>query len=422
MSKETSERLMRSLPLLVSHYGTPFGLYDYEGMLQRGLELKAAMKPVSDIIGFQQHYAVKAWPNPANLKLQHRNGFGFDCSSPFELELANGAGARGEEIFFTSNNTQPEWFDQALQLGAVINLDDISLIDKMPYMPELICFRINPGNLRVGTGIIGKPIESKYGIMWEEMIKAYRKAKARGAKRFGIHMMVASNSMEEGYIVDTAKMLLTAIKEISCVLKIRFEFMNIGGGFGTPYLPGVADLDVVKIGRLIANELIAFSASEGYVPKLYTELGRWMTGPFGVLVVKVINRKNIYQTHIGVDAGMEAMARHAAYGAYHHVTKFRDSRDARSQEMEIVNIVGSICENCDRLATQIELPVTKMGDILIIHNTGAHGTAMCGNYNSKTRIKEVMIHRQGAELIRRAETHDDLMAMYRFKQDRLHLA
>lgn len=418
MSEQTSGRIMRALPQIVKHFGTPFHLYDYEGMVERGSELRTAMEPVGKISGFKQHYAVKAWPNPANLKLQHNNGFGFDCSSPFELELASKAGARGEEIFFTSNNTQPEWFDQALELGAVINLDDISLIDKMPYMPELICFRINPGNLRRGTDIIGDPIESKYGIMWEQMIKAYRKAKNRGAKRFGIHMMVASNSMNEDYIVDTARMLLIAIKEISRVLKIRFEFINIGGGFGTPYLPGVADLDVKKIGNLIARELTAFGASEGYVPKVYTELGRWMTGLFGVLVVKVINRKEIYQTHVGVDAGMEALMRHGIYKAYHHVTVFGAERRRKT---EIVNVVGSICENCDRLATQIELPVTRFGDILLVHNTGAHGSAMCFNYNGKTRVKEVMLHHKSADLIRRAETHDDLMEMYRFMRDVLRL-
>ncbi len=344
--------------------------------------------------------------------LQKRMGFGFDCSSPYELKLAARAGAGGEQIFFTSNNSRPEWFDQASALGAVINLDDVSLIKKVREFPELICFRLNPGKRRTGSSIIGTPVEAKYGIMWEQLIPAFREAKARGARRFGIHTMVCSNCRDEKYLTATVGMLLQAIEEVSTKLKIQFEFINMGGGFGIPYRPTDKELNINRIGERIAVLLDLFRRKHGYAPNLFTEMGRWMTGPYGVLVASVINRKEIYQTHVGVDVGMNGLMRHGMYGAYHHIKVV----GAKQQKKEVVNVVGQICENCDRLATKRLLPRTREGDILLVQDAGAHGIVMCFNYNGTTRPQEVMLREDGtADLIRRAETHDDLDATLNFK-------
>lgn len=403
-------RIERALPAILKKFGTPCYVYDEQGIGERGLELKRAMR---DVPGFQQFYAVKAWNNPENLKLQKAMGFGFDCSSPYELELAKRVGASGEKVMFTSNNSRPEWFDQANRLDAIINLDDISLIRKVRDFPELICFRLNPGKRRTGSSIIGTPTEAKYGIMWEQMIPAFRSAKARGAKRFGLHTMICSNCRNESYLIATVVMLLQAIEKVGRALHIQFEFINMGGGFGIPYRLADSTLNVNRIGEYIAMLLDDFKRRHGYAPKLFTEMGRWMTGPYGVLVTKVINRKEIYQTHVGVDVGMNGLMRHAIYGAYHHINVVGADKRRRK---EVVNVVGQICENCDRLATQRRLPRTREGEILLVQDAGAHGIVMCFNYNGTVRPQEVMLRLGGrAELIRRAETHDDLDATLHYE-------
>lgn len=403
-------RIERALSAILEEFGTPCYVYDEQGIVERGLKLKRAMR---DVPGFQQFYAVKAWNNPENLKLQKAMGFGFDCSSPYELELAKRVGASGEKVMFTSNNSRPEWFDQANRLDAITNLDDMSLIPKVRDFPELICFRLNPGKRRTGSSIIGTPTEAKYGIMWEQMIPAFRAAKARGAKRFGLHTMICSNCRDESYLIATVVMLLQAIEKVGRALHVQFEFINMGGGFGIPYRPTDPTLNINRIGEHIARLLEDFKRRHGYAPKLFTEMGRWMTGPYGVLVTKVINRKEIYQTHVGVDVGMNGLMRHAIYGAYHHINVVGASK---RRKQEVVNVVGQICENCDRLATQRRLPRTHEGDILLVQDAGAHGWVMCFNYNGTTRVQEVMLRLGGkAELIRRAETHDDLDATLHFE-------
>lgn len=405
--KPTLARIERALPKIIQTFGTPCYVYDEQGILERGLELKNAMRHVR---GFQQYYAVKAWNNPENLRLQLGMGFGFDCSSPYELELAERVGASGEEIMFTSNNSRPEWFDQAKKLGAIINLDDVSLIRKVQGFPETICFRVNPGKRRMASGIksFNNPEKQKYGIMWDQLVPAYQAAIRRGAKEFGLHMMIASNCLDEDYLVGNVETLLQAIAGVEDKLHIPFDFVNPGGGYGIPYKPGDKELNMDRIGERIAELLDGFKRQHGYAPKFYTEMGRWVTGPFGVLVTTAINRKDIYQTHVGVDVGMNGLMRHGMYGSYHHIKVVGAER---RRKKEVVNVVSQICEDIDRLATQRLLPVIRIGDTLLVQDTGAHGIVMCFNYNGTTRPQEVMLRSNGtAELIRRAETHDDLDA------------
>lgn len=404
-------RLERALPTIRQKFGTPCFIYDAQSILDRGDELWHAMRHV---YGFKQHYAVKAWNNPANLLLQKQRGFGFDCSSPYELHLMEKIGVRGPDIMFTSNNSLPEWFDWANRLGATINLDDVSLMRKVKDFPELICFRLNPGRRKSGTSIIGEPVKAKYGITWDQLIPAYREARARGAKRFGLHMMVCSNCRDEDYLIDTERMGFEAIAEVEKALGIQFEFFNMGGGFGIPYKPSDKTLNINRIGERLAEVQDRFQLDHGYRPRLYTEMGRWMTGPFGVLAVEAINRKDIYEVHIGVNAGMEALARPALYGAYHHAEVWGAKNRRR---FEKVNLVGSICENWDRLANGRNLPVIKMGDPILVGNCGAHAIVMGTHYNGKTGPQEVMIDtNETARLIRRAETLEDLDATLYFDE------
>jgi diaminopimelate decarboxylase len=321
---------------------------------------------------------------------------------------------------FTSNNTSGADFMEAeKEGGCVLNLDDISLLDKLNTIPELICFRYNPGSKRTGNDIIGKPAESKYGLSHEQIIDAYRQAKLRGAKRFGIHTMLASNELNYSYMVQTTQMLLDLIADISTELDITFEFINIGGGLGIPYLPGEKELDIESMGKEICYLFKQFEQQSGYEPALYMESGRYITGSHGVLAVTAINRKEIYRTYVGVDASMSALMRPGIYGAYHHIeipAKLSDS------DTETVDVVGSLCENNDKFAIQRELPKIVDGDILIIQDTGAHGSAMGFNYNGSLRPKELLLTTDNTvELIRRAERLEDYFATLEFEQDLLTL-
>ena len=414
-SQDFKQRLEATLPAIVEHYGTPFHLYDEKGIRATGEALKAAFAGVE---GFREYFAVKALPNPSIMRIMHSMGFGFDCSSIAELQLSRQVGARGEEIMFTSNNTTRAEFEAAeADGGAILNLDDISLIDKVPEMPELICFRYNPGGRRTGNEIIGNPIESKYGVSHEQLVEAYRLARERGARRFGLHTMLASNELDYRYMVETARMLLEAVEWVSGELGIHFEFINIGGGLGIPYRPGEPPLDISAMAREIGEAFEQFRGRHGYVPSLYMESGRFMTGPHGVLVTRAINRKEIYRTYVGVDACMSALMRPGMYGAYHHIDVL-----GKGGEAETVDVVGSLCENNDKFAVQRALPAITEGDIVYIHDTGAHGHAMGFNYNGKVRPKELLLRSDGSvELIRREETLDDLFATLRFEPDRLSL-
>ncbi|MCG6906140.1 MAG: diaminopimelate decarboxylase [Desulfobacteraceae bacterium] len=410
MSADFKNRLTPRLAKIVDFFGTPFHIYDEKGILNTCQTLKKAFAGASF---FQEYYAVKALPNPAVLALIRQVGFGFDCSSSTELTLSRDVGARGEEIMFTSNNTTREEFQlAAAEGGCLLNLDDITLVPKVPQMPELICFRYNPGPRRGGNAIIGKPEEAKYGVSHEQLVDAYRLARERGARRFGLHTMLVSNELQADYMVETTRMLLQEVERISAELGIVFEFINIGGGLGIPYRPEETPLDLAGMGLQITALLAAFEDQHGYQPKLFLESGRYVTGPHGVLVTTAINEKNIYRRYIGVDACMSALMRPGMYGAYHHIEVVGKPQGKNER---VVDVVGSLCENNDKFAVQRPLPDIVPGDLLLIQDTGAHGHSMGFNYNGKLRPKELLLRSDGTvELIRREETPADYFATLTF--------
>ena len=410
MSPEFKQRLFPIAQEVAAHYGTPFHIYDEAGIRATGTALKQAF---AGIDGFREYYAVKALPNPRILALMKDMGFGFDCSSIPELVMSRRIGARGEEIMFTSNNTSREEFDAAAaEGGCILNLDDISLLAKVPHFPELICFRYNPGPRRTGNVIIGNPVEAKYGIANDQVISAYRMAMERGARRFGLHTMVASNERDCTYIIETARMLLELTELVDNELGIHFEFVNIGGGLGIPYRPEDNPLNLADMAGEITTMFNDFKARKGFVPRMYMESGRWMTGPHGVLITRAINHKNIYRQYIGVDSCMSSLMRPALYGSYHHIDVIGKENLPLS---EVYDVVGSLCENNDKFAVQRHLPPIHDGDLLAIQDTGAHGYAMGFQYNGRLRPKELMLRADGSvELIRREETVEDYLRTLEF--------
>jgi len=414
MSDDFKKRLLPALADIVAHFGTPFHIYDEAGILDTGRNLKNAF---SKIAGFMEYYAVKALPNPVILAIMQKMGFGFDCSSIPELVLSRQQGATGEKIIFTSNNTTDEDFKVAFSDGGcILNLDDTSLIPKLPAIPELICFRYNPGPRRSGNDIIGNPVEAKYGVSHDQILEAYRQMAKLGSTRFGLHTMLASNDLNYSYMVETTRMLLKLTEWLAGELNIRFEFINIGGGLGIPYRPEEAPLNLTQMSRQINELFDAYQSANGYTPKLFMESGRYMTGPHGVLVTKAINHKNIYRKYIGVDACMSALMRPGMYGAYHHIDVL--GKDPTKLPTETVDVVGSLCENIDKFAIERELPKIETDDILIIHDTGAHGHAMGFNYNAKLRPQELLFRQTGSvELIRREETMADYFATLSFEKN-----
>jgi diaminopimelate decarboxylase len=415
MSADFRKRLSQVIKKAVDHFGTPFHIYDEKGIRETGKSLNHAF---SNIDGFKEFFAVKALPNPRIMSIMKEMGFGFDCSSTPEVLLARSIKSFGEEIMFTSNNTSVNEFTTALDnKGCILNLDDISLLSKIPKMPELISFRYNPGPRRKGNKIIGNPVESKYGISHDQALSAYKLALEKGAKRFGMHTMIASNELNHEYMVETAKMILDMVDLVSTQLNIKFEFINIGGGLGIPYQPEQAGLNIDLMAQGIEEVLNTFQTTKGFMPKLFMESGRYMTGAHGALVTSVINHKNIYRKYVGVDASMSSLMRPGMYEAYHHI-HIHGKDD--SLPKEIVDVAGSLCENNDKFAVQRELPVTKEGDLLIIHDTGAHGHAMGFNYNGSLRPKELLLRENNSiELIRRAEKMEDYFATLEFEPDRL---
>jgi diaminopimelate decarboxylase len=410
MSPTYQERLSAVLPKVVETFGTPFHIYDEQGIRQTCASLNTAF---SGIEGFKEFFAVKALPNPAIMSIMKSFGFGFDCSSTPEVELSRRIGSFGEDIMFTSNNTSRSQFNNAMaQNGCILNLDDISLIDKLPQFPELICFRYNPGARRKGNKIIGNPVESKYGLSHDQIVDAYQRSKSLGAKRFGIHTMLASNELNYEYMVETTRMLLDIAKMVCEKVGITFEFINIGGGLGIPYTPDAEPFNLSAMAQEITQLFDNFKARHQWVPRLYMESGRYITGPHGVLVTSVINHKNIYRKYVGVDASMSALMRPGMYDAYHHIHIHGKADAARLSK---VDVVGALCENIDKFAVQRDLPETCEGDIVVIHDTGAHGHAMGFNYNGHLRPKELLLKENSSvELIRRAETMDDYFATLNF--------
>jgi diaminopimelate decarboxylase len=415
MSTSFENRLLPILDEIVAHFGTPFHIYDETGIRETGQNFINAF---SRLNGFREYYAVKALPNPRILQIMQDLGFGFDCSSIPELMLSRQTGARGEDIVFSSNNTTTDEFHvAAADGGCILNLDDVSLIQKVPKMPETISFRYNPGPRRTGNSIIGDPVESKYGVAHEQIPGAYKAARVLGARRFGLHTMLVSNELSYAYMVETAAMLLEVVEWVSEELNIDFDFINLGGGLGIPYQPEQAPLDIDSMADEISDLFLNFKKRNGFLPRFYIESGRYMTGPHGVLVTTAINQKDIYRKYIGVDTCMSALMRPAIYGAYHHITVIGKHP---TQHFEKVDVVGSLCENNDKFAIQRLLPEIQDGDRLLIHDTGAHGHSMGFNYNGRLRPKELLLRTNSSvELIRREESVEDYFATLNFEPQML---
>lgn len=411
MSASFANRLLPVLDGIVQEFGTPFHLYDETGIVECGNRLSELFAGVD---GFREFYAVKALPNLRILDILRRElGFGFDCSSIIELQMVRSLGARGEDIIFSSNNTSPAEYVEALgDGGCILNLDDLSFVDKPPFMPELICFRYNPGTLATGNTVIGKPQEAKFGLRRDQMTVAYMRARERGARRFGLHTMIVSNERRYRRVVATVEMLLRVCSEISAATGIQFEFVNIGGGLSIPYRPADKAFNLAAFAKRTTELFAQFKREHGYVPKMFMECGRLITGPHGVLVTQVLNVMSKYRDYVGVDACISSLMRVAMYKtAYNHITAVgRDGQEKRGVA-GVVDVVGSLCENNDKFARQIALgPVTE-GDYLVIHDTGAHGHSMGFQYNGRLRPQELLLRRDGTvELIRRAETVDDYLS------------
>jgi diaminopimelate decarboxylase len=397
---------------IIEKYPTPFHIYDEKGIVENAERFKKAFAWAP---GFKNYFAVKALPNPSILKLLSDAGFGADCSSMAELLLCDMVGISGEDIMFTSNETPASEYQKAMSQNAVINLDDITHIDfleKSAGLPEIICFRYNPGALKGGNDIIGKPEDAKYGLTKEQMIEAYTAMKAKGVKRFGMHTMVASNELNVDYFVETAVILFEMAAEVAEKVGVKLEFINLGGGIGIPYKPEQNEVNLEILGEKIKAKYDSILRSKGLEPKIYFECGRMVTGPYGYLVTTAVHTKSIYKEYIGVDACMANLMRPGMYGSYHHVTVLGKEK---SPAECVYDVVGSLCENCDKFAVDRKLPKIEIGDIIAIHDTGAHGHAMGFNYNGKLRSAEILLQKDGsARMIRRAETHDDLFATLKF--------
>lgn len=390
-------------------FPTPFHIYDEKAIIANARKLKDAFSIVE---GFQEFFAVKALPNPYILKVLKKEGFGADCSSLPELLLAEKTGIVGEGIMFSSNDTPAEEFVKAKELGAIINLDDIShieFLEKEAGLPELVCFRFNPGPLKGGNAFIGNPEEAKYGFTKEQLFEGYRILKEKGVKRFGLHTMVASNELEPSYFVETAKLLFEVIVEISKELDIRFDFVNLGGGIGIPYRPDQEAVPYDVIAEGVRDEYEKSIKANGLDPlKIYLECGRTITGPYGYLVTEVRHLKHIYKDYVGTDACMANLMRPGLYGAYHHITVLGKENEP---EDHLYDVTGSLCENNDKFAIDRMLPEIERGDLLVIHDSGAHGHAMGFNYNGKLRSAELLLREDSSIVqIRRAETIEDYFA------------
>ncbi|HEY8464978.1 MAG TPA: diaminopimelate decarboxylase [Bacillota bacterium] len=416
MTPKTVPFTKEQIEAVITKYPTPFHIYDEQGIRDNARRLTAAF---SWAPGFKEYFAVKATPNPAILEILKEEGFGTDCSSLTELLLTERVGLSGEEIMFTSNDTPAQEFQKAFAMGAIINLDDISHI---PYLeaaagiPELICFRYNPGPLKKGNAIIGTPEEAKYGLTKPQLFEAYKIMQAKGVKRFGLHTMVASNELDPNYFIETAKILFELVIEISRELGINFEFVNLGGGIGIPYRPEQNAVDLNQLSQGIRSLYEKLIVAAGLAPlKIYMENGRMITGPFGYLVATVLHKKETYKNYVGLDACMANLMRPGMYGSYHHISVL-GKEDWPLDHM--YDVTGSLCENNDKFAIDRLLPRIECGDLIVIHDTGAHGHAMGFNYNGKLRSAELLLKPDGSvRMIRRAETPEDYFATLNFTDD-----
>lgn len=396
---------------LINQFPTPFYLYDEKAIREN---MQKFTKAFSIFPVFREHFAVKACPNPYILKILAQEGCGADCSSLSELILSKKSGILKNKVIFTSNETPAEEYKYAYENENIINLDDFTHIDYLKKaigkLPDTICFRYNPGTEKQGcNSIIGKPEEAKYGLTREQVIQAFKKCKEEGVKHFGLHTMVASNELNPDFFVDTAKLLFELCAEIKEKTGVRIEFVDLGGGLGIPYRPEQKAIDYDYVAKGIKNEYDKILVPANLDPmEIYWECGRPITGPYGWLITTAIHEKHIYREYIGVDSCMADLMRPGMYGAYHEITVSGKENEPKTQ---VYDVVGSLCENCDKFAVQRPLPKIEMGDHLIIHDAGAHSRAMGFNYNGKLRCGEVLMRPDGTfKLIRRRETIDDLFA------------
>lgn len=400
---------------IAKEYPTPFHLYDEKGIRENARALKEAF---SWNPGFKEYFAVKATPNPFILKILQDMGCGTDCSSETELMLSKACGFTGHDIMFSSNDTPPEEFKMADELGAIINLDDfthIACVEKvLDTFPETMCCRFNPGGLfRISNDIMDNPGDSKYGMTEEQLTEAFRILKDKGVKHFGIHAFLASNTVTNEYYPLLAKILFELAVRVKNATGVHIAFINLSGGIGIPYRPDQEPNDIRVIGdgvRKVYEEVLV-PAGMGDVA-IFTELGRFMLGPYGALVTRAIHEKHTYKEYIGVDACAVNLMRPAMYGAYHHITVMGKENAPCDHKYDVT---GSLCENNDKFAVDRMLPEIQMGDLLFIHDTGAHGFSMGYNYNGKLKSAELLLQEDGSvRMIRRAETPKDYFATFDF--------
>jgi diaminopimelate decarboxylase len=395
-------------------YPTPVYVYDEKSIIENARELYDAF---SWNKGFKEYFAVKATPNPEILRVLKNEGCGVDCSSYTELLMSDAMGFKEDEIMFSSNETAAEEYQLAKKLNAIINLDDITHIEflkEVAGIPEKICLRFNPGGkFTINNQIMGSPADAKYGLTRAQMTEAVKQLLELGVKEFGVHSFLASNTMGNEYYPKLARIVFETITELHAETGAKFVFANLSGGIGVPYRPEQQknDIYVISAGVKEAYEQ-TIAASPLKEIAIYTELGRYMLAPYGILLTTAIHEKNIYKQYIGVDACAANLMRPAIYGAYHHITVLGKEDTA---EEKVYDVVGSLCENSDKFAVDRPLPVIERGDILAIHDAGAHGFSMGYNYNGKLRSAEVLLRTDGSfQLIRRAETVKDYFATFNF--------
>lgn len=400
---------------IASHYATPFYLYDEKGIRETARRVNKAF---SWNKGFKEYFAVKATPTPGILKILHEEGCGADCSSYTELLMADAVGFKGDEIMFSSNDTPAEDFQLARKLNATINLDDITHIDfleRVADIPDTVCCRYNPGgHFAIANNIMDNPGDAKYGMTREQLTEAYKRLMAKGVKHFGLHAFLASNTVTNDYYPELARILFKVAVELKEETGASIEFINLSGGVGIAYRPGQPQNDIMEIGEGVrrAYEEVLVPAGMGNV-RLYTEMGRYMLAPYGALVSRVIHQKHIYKEYIGLDACAANLMRPAIYGAYHHITVMGKENAPCDHKYDVT---GGLCENNDKFAIDRMLPEINIGDLVFIHDAGAHGFAMGYNYNGKLRSAELLLKEDGSvEMIRRAETPADYFATFDFK-------
>lgn len=399
---------------IASRYATPFYLYDEKGIRETARRVNKAF---SWNKGFKEYFAVKATPTPGILKILHEEGCGADCSSYTELLMADAVGFKGDEIMFSSNDTPAEDFQLARKLNATINLDDITHIDfleRVADIPDTVCCRYNPGgHFAIANNIMDNPGDAKYGMTREQLTEAYKRLMAKGVKHFGLHAFLASNTVTNGYYPELARILFKVAVELKEETGASIEFINLSGGVGIAYRPGQPQNDIMEIGEGVrrAYEEVLVPAGMGNV-RLYTEMGRYMLAPYGALVSRVIHQKHIYKEYIGLDACAANLMRPAIYGAYHHITVMGKENAPCDHKYDVT---GGLCENNDKFAIDRMLPEINIGDLVFIHDAGAHGFAMGYNYNGKLRSAELLLKEDGSvEMIRRAETPADYFATFDF--------